>query len=110
MNEILLHIPHSSKVIPDEYSADYFDAGELNETLLKLTDTFTNDLFSVDGVPKIIFPYSRAFCDVERFIEHEPMEEKFGQGFYYSNGINLKPFRSNRSKAIVLEKIYIPHH
>jgi len=110
MNELLLHIPHSSKVIPDEYLADYFDGEELNETLLKLTDTFTEDLFSVDGVSKIIFPYSRAFCGIERFLNNEPMKDKFRQGYYYSNGINLKPFRHNESKVVVLENFYNPHH
>jgi len=109
-NEIILHIPHSSKNIPPEYMADYFDIAELNETLLKLTDTFTDELFSVDGVTKIVFPYSRVFCDVERFLQNEPMESKYGQGFYYTNGINLKPFRNDTNKDIVRDKYYNPHY
>jgi len=110
MNKIILHIPHSSKDIPSEYLVDYFDVTELNETLLKLTDTFTEDLFSVDGVEKIIFPYSRIFCDVERFLQDEPMESKYGQGFYYTHGINLKLFRYDTNKDIVKDKYYIPHY
>ena len=86
------------------------DVGELDETLLKLTDTFTEDLFSVDDVAIIIFPYSRAFCDVERFLYNEPMEDKYGQAFYYTKGVNLKPFRNDRSKDVVKEKDYHPHH
>jgi len=110
MNNIVLHIPHSSKEIPPEYLVDYFDVEELNETILKLTDTFTEHLFSVEGVPKIVFPYSRAFCDVERFLYNEPMEEKYGHGFYYINGVNLKPFRYETNKEIVREKYYNQHH
>jgi N-formylglutamate amidohydrolase len=110
MNNIILHIPHSSKVIPFEYLGDYFDVVELNETLLKLTDTFTDELFSIDGVPKIIFPYSRVFCDVERFLQNEPMETKYGQGFFYTNSINLKPFRNDINKDVIRDKYYYPHH
>jgi len=109
-HEIVLHIPHSSKDIPPEYLGDYFDVAELNETLLKLTDTYTNDLFSVYGIRQIVFPYSRVFCDVERFLQNEPMETEYGQGFYYTRGINLKPFRHDKNKDIVRDKYYIPHH
>ena len=110
MTEIILHIPHSSKEIPPQFMGDYFDVEELNETILKMTDTFTDELFSCDGVQKIVFPYSRAFCDVERFLENEYMETKYGQGFYYTNGVNLKPFRTVANKETVLEKYYKRHH
>ena len=109
-SEIIMHIPHSSKAIPSEYMEAYHDVAELNETLLKLTDTYTDELFAVDGVEKIIFPYSRTFCDVERFLQDEPMESKFGQGYYYTNGINLKPFRTEINKETVRDKYYTPHH
>ena len=110
MNNILIHIPHSSKVIPFEYLNDYSDTIELSETVLKLTDTFVDELFYVDGVPQIIFPYSRVFCDVERFLENELMEEKYGHGFYYVNGINLKPFRNDSNKNFIRDYYYKPHH
>ena len=109
-SNIILNIPHSSKEIPPEYLGSYFNVQELNETLVKLTDTFTDELFSYDGIKKIVFPYSRAFCDVERFVENEPMEEKYGQGFYYTNGVNLKPFRSDNNKEEIRTKYYEHHH
>jgi N-formylglutamate amidohydrolase len=108
MNDIILHIPHSSKVIPQEYMGDYFDIIEKDETLLKLTDTFVDELFDLNNTPHIKFGYSRIFCDVERFVESEPME-KCGQGFYYTNGINLKPFRNDYNKIKVLNEFYLPH-
>jgi hypothetical protein len=83
MRNIVVHIPHASKEIPAEYLQDYFDSSELNDTLLKLTDTFIDELVPVDGVNRIVFPYSRVFCDVERFLTDETME-KYGQGFYYT--------------------------
>jgi len=89
--------------------SEYFNGVELDETLLKLTDIFTDELFSVDDIPKVVFPYSRVFCDVERFIENEPMEEKYGQGVCYTKGVNLKPFRRVVDKNIILFNYYNPH-
>jgi hypothetical protein len=44
MNRIILHIPHSSVVIP--FNDGYLlDEAQMKEELLFLTDWFTNDLF-----------------------------------------------------------------
>lgn len=80
---VILHIPHSSTTIPKEYIKDYYlDEEEIQKELLHMTDMYTDDLFQIDCGQRIVFQYSRLFCDVERFIDsnEEPME-KVGMGF-----------------------------
>jgi N-formylglutamate amidohydrolase len=112
MNEILLNIPHSSKYIPTEYINDYFDTVELNETVLKLTDIYTDDLFDVPDVEKVIFQYSRIFCDVERFLGNEDEEPmvKYGQGVFYTNGINGKAFRKYGDEYCNITDVLIEYY
>ena len=70
-DEILLHIPHSSKNIPAEYlPLFYLNEDELKRELLRMTDSYTDELFAVPEIPDeniIRFPLSRLVCDVERF-------------------------------------------
>jgi N-formylglutamate amidohydrolase len=105
----IFHIPHSSKIIPD-YSG--FDESMIEHEIELLTDHATDKIFDIDGVDKIIFPYSRLFCDVERLDdEFEPMF-KHGRGFYYTktdNGNHLRDFNEEH-KEIVKNEYYYVHH
>ena len=94
---IVLHIPHASKKIPDEYF-QYFTLSkkDLQFELLKMTDHFTDELFDVlgDNIHQLKFPVSRLLVDVERFEkdELEPMS-KDGMGCIYEkthDGNSLK--------------------
>ena len=113
MNNLILHIPHSSKNIPTYYIEDYIDKKELEETILKLTDTYTDELFDVDSphCTKIVFPYSRVFCDVERFNDEKEEMLKYGQGVIYTHGINGKEFRktSDNSVSDIIQNYYEKH-
>ena len=61
---------------------------------------------------KIIFPYSRLFCDVERLDDEiEPMF-KYGRGFYYTktdSGNNLRDL-NEEDKKMVKKEYYDTHH
>ena len=48
-----------------------------------MCDLYTDELFQHGAARRVVFPYSRFSCDVERFKENEPME-KFGMGFRYT--------------------------
>ena len=113
MNNLILHIPHSSKKIPAEYLHEYTDKEELEETILKLTDTYTDELFDVDSscCTKVIFPFSRVFCDVERFNDEREEMLQYGQGVIYTHGINGKRFRelSDNSVSDIIENYYEKH-
>ena len=78
---MILHIPHSSTLIPNYETAMQQDKDVL-ETIEKYTDHRTDELFSCKGANRVEYPYSRLFCDVEKLEENEPMEE-LGLGILY---------------------------
>ncbi len=66
MQQLILHIPHSSTNIP--LKKGYIVSVEyLNEEIFKLTDWYTDDLYNTNDEVKLIAKFSRIFCDVERF-------------------------------------------
>jgi N-formylglutamate deformylase len=74
----VLHIPHSSRVVPREERKNLvLDDTDLERELLRMTDAFTDELFSPTPfeTARVVFPISRLICDVESFIEdtEEPM-------------------------------------
>src|SRR5690554_1315333 len=81
---ILLHIPHSQTVIPDEYLSNYCSNQLLHEEIHKLTDHATDLIFDTPDVEKLVFEYSRVFCDVERLDDENEVMFRFGRGFYYT--------------------------
>ena len=66
MKNLILHIPHSSTNIPLKKGYCVSD-GLLNQEILKLTDWYTDDLFENEIDSSIKAPFSRIFCDTERF-------------------------------------------
>ena len=112
---IILHIPHASKHIPDEY-LQYFTLSkkDLEIEILKMTDHFTDELFDVlgDNIHQLKFPISRLLVDVERFEkdELEPMS-KVGMGCIYEkthDGNSLKNVENIKDELI--NKFYKTHH
>ncbi|RAR73693.1 N-formylglutamate amidohydrolase [Flavobacterium aciduliphilum] len=83
MRKLILHIPHSSINIPllDGYVGT---KDKIQEELVKLTDWYTDELFYSDTDAMIVAPFSRLFCDVERFEnDAEEVMAKFGMGVLY---------------------------
>ena len=114
MNKILLHIPHSSKVIPDCFWNNVYQCKEIIDRFVDdITDTDTDNLFASNDYEKILFPYSRVFCDVEKFDndEFEPMS-KFGMGAIYTKTNLGLGFRNHNEEYsnMVLSKYYYPYH
>ena len=111
--EILIHIPHSSYFIPQEYRHIFLiNKRELKKEQLLMTDSYTNELFNTKN-KKIIFPISRLICDVERF-RNEQDEEMTKQGMWvcYTKTLNQKPLKmvSEVHKQEILDKYYDKHH
>lgn len=112
MTQSILHIPHSSSIIPfyDGYLAS---EKEIENEILKLTDWHTQDLFSHPSAIPIITPFSRVFCDVERFHNDEDEEmAKYGMGMTYTRLDNGKDLRSVNKElnAKIYKDYYKPHH
>ena len=116
---IIVHIPHSSTIIPKVFQQEFLPGKEkLHSELLCMTDWYTDELFFCQDCLTIVHQYSRLVCDPERFLdpEEEMMWQK-GMGMYYtrmSDGDQLKrnPLSSLeglRAYGTAL-KIYQKHH
>jgi len=105
-NSILFHIPHSKTLIPD-YTG--FNKELVDHEISLLTDFRTDEIFYVENIDQLIFPYSRVFCDVERLPDDmEPMFKK-GRGLYYIKTDMGKDLRNDDNKNKVVE-IYNNYH
>lgn len=112
MRKLVLHIPHSSAVIPDfeGYVSTEYD---IQQEIIKLTDWYTDDLFDSESDDKIITPFSRIFCDVERFADDDlEVMSKFGMGVLYEKLDNGNQLRivTPKLKSDVLKDYYWKHH
>jgi N-formylglutamate amidohydrolase len=112
MKKLILHIPHSSVIIP---FLDGFvvDSCVIRAEIGKLTDWFTDDLFYSEADIKVKADFSRIFCDPERFVD-DNLEEmsKYGMGVLYEqtdNGIKMREVNSALREQII-SKYYLPHH
>lgn len=112
MSNMVLHIPHSSKEIPDYLRKDILlSDNELQEELITLTDLYTDIIFT--GYETVKAEFSRFVCDVERF-EDDSQEEmsKLGMGAVYiktPTGKQLRHFDESKRNHII-ETYYRPHH
>ena len=111
--EILLHLPHSSYFIPEQYKKLFvLNEKELLQEQILMTDSYTDDLFDLP-LRKLVFPVSRLICDVERFRE-EKDEEMTSQGMWvcYTKTHNLEPLKNidEVHNKEILEKYYDVHH
>jgi N-formylglutamate deformylase len=114
---VILHIPHSSTDIPGDIRSSICLSDEaLKDELLKMTDHFTDELFTGHDVPvsPVIFPVSRLVLDPERFIEDdlETMSRK-GMGVVYKKTSAGNPLRENGflpDQATLIHSYYEPHH
>jgi len=68
----VLRVPHASRVVPDQERASILLTDEvLSAELLRMTDSFTDELFRLDPrvARSIVFPVSRLVVDPERFLD-----------------------------------------
>ena len=93
MKNLILHIPHSSTIIP--IKDGYCVTDEiLNQEILKLTDWHTDDLFENEMDISIKAPFSRIFCDTERFSDDsQEIMAQFGMGVLYEKTDTGEPLR-----------------
>ena len=108
---MILHIPHSSTYVPESFKV--LEDVSLKQEFQRMTDWFTDELFDFDEAKKLIFPYSRLYCDVERFRKDrdESMARK-GMGVCYTStsfGTKLRKV-SSKEKVFIKSTIYDKHH
>lgn len=118
--KIIFHIPHASTELPDEFfeglESPFVREGkgttELYLTNLKMSDVLLLDL--VKGLPyeKVVSPYSRLYCDVERYWDDEKETmSKYGMGAVYTKdylGRTLR--REDKEYKAKVKEYYDRHH
>lgn len=108
MNKIF-HIPHSSTYIPKEYINDYsVNLDYLNLSASIICDSDLYEMVQDFNPNSIVFPYSRLFCDVERFDSENEIMNSIGMGVLYTHNHELVEIRKNPNKDI--KKYYKEHH
>ena len=87
MNNIVLHIPHSSLKLPCGFLKNVIIDKEVVENFNHaITDLYTSDLFGKNKYSKVIAKYSRIYCDVEKFADDDKeVMSGFGMGFVYTH-------------------------
>ena len=109
---LILHVPHSSDHIPLREGYTVSDE-RIQEEILKLTDWYTEDLFhSVEDI-MVIAPFSRVFCDTERFADdRKEVMAKVGMGVCYEKSDDGRIIRkvSEELKQTILREHYWKHH
>ena len=108
-NHVILHVPHSSTVIPNGCQF-LLTESQLALELDKITDHHTQTLFHCMGAAKIVFPVSRLVVDPERFIQ-DPMES-VGMGVVYTHTSDGEVLRdiSDADRLALINTYYHPHH
>jgi len=114
---LLVHIPHSSTYIPPKIKDKFLlNNKDLQKELLKMTDRYTDEIFScvaeLGGI-SVVYNYSRLVLDPERFRDDkkEVMTAK-GMGVIYtkdSKGSKLREINENE-RNMLLQNIYDPYH
>lgn len=106
---LIFHIPHSSVHIPFTTG---FDMNLIQSQINLLTDFKTDLIFDVPNAKKLITPFSRVFCDVERLPDEDEEMFKAGRGFFYTHCDNGDKLREDIDgiKQKIYEEYYLKHH
>jgi N-formylglutamate deformylase len=95
---IVIHIPHASVVIPDDVAGAFLiSPAEARAEILRMTDWFTDELFSAppELAATVAAPVSRLVVDTERFRDdaREAMASR-GMGAIYTLTSDGRPLRA----------------
>jgi N-formylglutamate deformylase len=114
---VVIHVPHTSKVVPPDLSPPFLlkPAG-LERELLAMTDHYTDELFALPAEQALCvrYPVSRLVVDPERFEddEKEAMASR-GMGAVHvrtSDGRALRAEPTPAEREALLDRFYRPHH
>ena len=112
MKKLILHIPHSSTLIPT--TEGYCVSEEiLDREILKMTDWYTDDLFENEIDYSVKAPFSRIFCDTELLSDDsQEIMAQFGMGVLYEKTDGGQPMRkiSTELRSQILNEFYWQYH
>ena len=112
MKKLILHVPHAATSLPSQEGFIHNDE-KIQQEITKLTDWYTDDLFHSETDEMIVAPFSRIFCDVERFEnDEEEIMSKVGMGVLYErfdDGTVLRNITPELREHVIYN-YYRPHH
>lgn len=111
---VLIHIPHSSLSLPNEFLERIMVSLEEIEKENVFVSDYLIDKFAPDDFKNVMkADFSRLFCDVERF-KNDSLEEmsKYGMGVIYEKSYLGKEFIKvdQNYKNKVISNYYDPYH
>ncbi len=115
MPNIILHIPHASTYIPEEYMSNFLlKESEMKTEFLRMVDYYTDELYQTENSIRIVSPVSRLLVDMERFVDDnlESMN-RIGMGVLYTKTHDMMPLRNKPSDITrdrIINDFYKPHH
>ena len=112
MKKLILHVPHAATSLPNTDGYIVNDK-KIQEEITKLTDWYTDDLFHSETDEMIVAPFSRLFCDVERFENDiDEIMSKVGMGVLYERFDDDQLLRTVTPaiREEVIQNFYRPHH
>ena len=112
---IAAHIPHAGTEIPSAVRYQFIpDRQRLWDEILRVTDWYTDELFSLPGIAKSKTPISRIVLDLERYCEDDLEENvQHGQGVIYTHntlGERLRHKLLPSERQLLLDNYYWPWH
>ncbi len=113
MKNILIHVPHASMHLPAEYRRTaLIPADELEEENRFMCDTGVLELIPPVLAENVVaFPYSRLYCDVERFRDGTEPMEAYGMGYIYTrDSRGREMFRPSDAHRAEVTEVYEAHH
>jgi N-formylglutamate deformylase len=86
---------------------------DLENEIINLTDWYTDEIFDTVEDTNVVTPFSRIFCDVERFEDDDQeVMSKVGLGILYEkidSGNAMRQVDPALRKKVI-EEYYLPHH
>lgn len=112
MNQILFHVPHSSLKLPNNYWRICIKDKKYIDKINLLLSDYLIDKLLPQNCHKLLFKYSRIFCDVEKFKDdNKEIMFKKGMGVFYTKYCNDNIAIINKKyKERVLKSYYDKHH
>ncbi len=113
---VIIHVPHSSTLIPPEIRKDILLPDyELEIELLRMTDWYTDEIAAIGEKYGNIIKndFSRLVVDPERFRDDtNEIMRAAGMGAVYVSTSEKKPLRmlSDHKRELLLRKYYDPYH
>ena len=112
-SKVLIHVPHASMYIPEEYKkTSLISRQELDEETAFMCDTGLIGLIPPALKENtLIFPYSRLYCDVERFRDGSEPMDAYGMGYIYTrDSLGREMFRPDKEHIKEVDAVYEKHH